>query len=105
MNTEPLPEISVTNFDKLVHFLMFGGLSGGVFFENTAYLKNKISYQRIVWGSFFFPIVFGGLIEIIQEYQSPYRSGDWMDFLYDAIGVLVSLAICFKINTRLKEKR
>lgn len=101
MSTERMPEVSMNNFDKLVHFLMFLALSGTIFFENTNYLRKRISYQRIVWGSFFLPIVFSGLIEIMQEYLSPYRTGDWMDFLYDAIGVFVGLAICLKINSKL----
>lgn len=104
MDTEPLPEVPMTNFDKLVHFLMFLGLSGCVFFENTRYLKTKISYQRIVWGSFFFPVLFSGLIEIMQEYLTPYRTGDWMDFLYDVIGAFIGFAVCLKINGKLKEK-
>ncbi|MDL2224405.1 VanZ family protein [Bacteroidales bacterium OttesenSCG-928-M06] len=102
MNTEPMPDVPMTNFDKLVHFLMFLGLSGTIFFENSSYFKKQVSYQRIVWGSFFFPTVFSGLIELMQEYVSPYRTGDWMDFLYDAIGAFVGLAICMKINSRLK---
>lgn len=104
MSMEPLPSAPMNNFDKLVHFCMFLGLSGTVFFENTHYFKLRISYQRIVWGSFFFPTVFSGLIEIMQEYLSPYRTGDWMDFLYDAIGAFFGLAICLKINSKLKKQ-
>ena len=104
MNVQDLPEAPMTNFDKLVHFLMFLSLSGCVFFENTRYLRRKISRRRIVWGSFIFPTVFSGLIEIVQEYFTLYRTGDWMDFLWDTIGALLGLAICLIINAKLKEK-
>lgn len=103
MSTEPMPRAPMNNFDKLVHFLMFLGLAGTVFFENTYYFRKKITYQRIIWGSFFFPTIFSGLIELMQEYVSPYRTGDWMDFLYDAIGAFVGIAICLRINKNLKE--
>jgi VanZ family protein len=103
MNTAPLPSVPMTNFDKIVHLLMFLGLSGVVFFDNTKYCRRRISYQRLVLGSFLFPVVFSGLIEIIQEYFTTNRTGDWMDFLFDGIGGLLGLAICLKINSRLKK--
>lgn len=98
----PLPEkIPMTNLDKLAHFLMFLSLSCVVFFENTAYFKRAVSYERIVLGSFLFPLLFSGGVEIMQEYLTTYRSGDWMDFLYDGIGAFFGLAICLKINSKL----
>lgn len=102
MSTEPMPSVPMSNFDKLVHFLMFLGLSGVVFFDNTKYFRKQISYQRIIWGSFFFPTIFSGLIELMQEYLSSYRTGDWMDFLWDTVGAFVGLAICLKINSKLQ---
>ena len=104
ISMQDLPEAPMTNFDKLVHFLMFLSLSGCVFFENTKYLKRKISRRRIVWGSFIFPTVFSGLIEIMQEYLTPFRCGDWMDFLWDTMGTLLGLVICLIINAKLKER-
>lgn len=104
MSLSSVPSPGITNFDKFVHFVMFFFLSGTVFFENTFFFKNPISYQRIIWGSFLFPIVFSGSIEIVQEYVSPYRSGDWMDFLWDCIGVFIALAVCLKINSRISAK-
>jgi len=107
MSVESLPESPMTNFDKIVHFLMFLGLSGVVFFENTGYLRKPTSLQRIVFGSFLFPTLFSGIIELMQEYLSPNRTGDWMDFLFDAIGTFIGLVICLKINQilSLKNKR
>jgi len=36
-------------------------------------------------------IVFGGAIELIQPYVN--RQGEWQDFLADAIGALIGVAI------------
>jgi VanZ family protein len=102
MNTEPLPNAPIDNFDKLVHLIMFMGLSGAVFFDNTRYLKQKISLQRIFCGSFLFPTIFSGLIEIMQEHFTTTRSGDWMDFLSDGIGAFLGILICWQINRRLQ---
>lgn len=102
MNTEPMPSVPMTDFDKLVHFLMIAGLSGIIFFENSNYLRKKVSGVRVFFGSFLFPVLFSGAIELIQEYLSPYRSGDWMDFLWDGVGALVGVLICLLINSKLK---
>ncbi|KAA6302681.1 MAG: hypothetical protein EZS26_001188 [Candidatus Ordinivivax streblomastigis] len=81
---------------------MFLGLSGTVFFDNTAYLKRKTGAVRIALGSFLFPVVLSGLIEIMQEYLTATRSGDWMDFLFDVIGALLGSLICRSIDRRLR---
>lgn len=104
MDTTPLPEAPMTDFDKLIHFLMFAVVSGTIFFENSHYFKHPVSSRRIVLGSFLFPIIFSGLIEIGQEYLTPYRSGDWMDFLYDCIGAAVGYVVCLVINRRITSK-
>jgi len=98
MNTSPLPAPPVKNFDKLVHVIMFLGLAGVVFFDNTRYLRFPISNRRIFWGSFLFPLLLGGLIEIMQAYLTRYRSGDWFDFLGDAVGIVLAAGIALLIN-------
>ncbi len=101
MDTKDLPEVGVSNLDKLVHFVMSLFLSVLVYIENSAVLKQKISFCFIFFGSFLFPVLYSGLIEIIQEYFSPTRSGDWMDFLFDGIGALTGIVICSILNKRI----
>jgi len=98
MNTEPLPPSPMTNFDKLVHTVMFLGLSGVIFFDNTGYLRFPISKIRIFLSVFLLPVAIGGLIEIMQEYLTITRSGDWFDFLFDTLGALFGMMIAFIIN-------
>ena len=102
MNTEPLPKVPMTNSDKVVHLLMFLALSGVVFFDNTRYLRRTIGCRWLFGGSFLFPVLVGGLIEIGQTLFTTYRSGDWWDFLFDTIGAMVGFLTCFLINRRLK---
>ncbi|MDR2086022.1 MAG: VanZ family protein [Dysgonamonadaceae bacterium] len=102
INLSDIPEnMPVENFDKFVHFLMFFALSGAIFFDNTAYFKRQISLNRIFWGSFLFPTLFSGFIELLQEYLSSTRTGDWIDFLFDGIGAFLGIVICFLINSKL----
>lgn len=103
MNPPELPvEVSMSNFDKFVHFMMFSTLSGVVFWNNTFYFKRKISSLRLFFGSFVFPLVFSGLIEIGQEYLTSTRTGDWVDFLFDGIGTLLGWIVCGVLNGRKK---
>jgi VanZ family protein len=93
--------LPMTNFDKLAHFLMFLGLSGTIFFDHSLYFRKQVSRWSILGGSFLFPAVFSGGIEIAQEYLTTTRSGDWMDFLFDMIGIFCGYLICLGINRRL----
>jgi VanZ family protein len=103
IDTSPLPEAPMNDFDKLIHLIMFMGLSGAVFFDNTRYLREKISAQRIFFGSFLFPTLFSGATELLQEYFTTTRTGDWMDFLFDGIGAFCGILICWGINCRLSK--
>ena len=98
MNTTSLPAPPVHDFDKFVHTLMFLGLSGVVFFENTSYLRYPITTRRIFWSAFVFPIALGGLIEIMQAYLTTTRSGDWFDFLFDVFAGIIGMGIALAIN-------
>lgn len=96
-------EVPMTNFDKLVHFILFMGISGIAFFDNSRYFREKISNIRLLAGSFLFPCAFGGLIEILQEQFTSSRSGDIMDFLFDSIGAAAGILVCWLINSKLKK--
>ena len=99
MNLSPLPSDPMTNFDKLVHCAMFFCLSGLVYFENTNRLKQSVKLRRIFWGTLVFPILFGGIIELIQNYLSVYRTGDWLDFLWNSIGATLAFGLALYINS------
>lgn len=105
MNPTSLPKSPMRNFDKIVHVLLYLGLSGVVFFDSTNYLRFPISKIRIFLGSFLFPIALGGLIEILQNYFSKTRSGDWFDFFSDEIGAIIGWVIAMLINYYLLLKK
>ena len=51
------------------------------------------------------PVLYGGALELIQQYFFPPRTGDWLDFLADAVGVLLGYSIMIKIDKRFAIKR
>jgi VanZ family protein len=44
------------------------------------------------------PMVYGGIIEIAQERWFAPRSGEWMDWLADCIGVIVGVGLVMIIK-------
>ena len=110
------PTFQIPHFDKIVHILMFFGMTGLLFVEyfnltqNLTWgqtlgllLKNKIADDLRPTSISNVPyyllgtlsLLYGGIIEIIQENFVSQRLGDWLDFLADAGGVLLALLLFF----------
>lgn len=84
-----IPNISsAIPIDKVVHFLMYVGFAGACFFSYIHLYPGKIKFTYLFLICILQPILFGGLIEIIQLKYCPGRSGDWFDFLADSLGVI-----------------
>lgn len=81
----------ITNFDKFVHACMYFGFCSVIWFE---YLRSHTVLHpvRMAMGGVVLPILLSGLIELGQEYLTPYRSGEWWDFASNTIGVFCALA-------------
>lgn len=77
--------------DKIVHFLMYFGLAGIASFNYIYIKQGKIIILKLVLFAILIPVIYGGLIELIQAEYYPERSGDWYDFLADALGALATL--------------
>jgi VanZ family protein len=86
-----IPEIE--GLDKIVHFLMYAALSFAL--SRDFYVqKTSFSSVKMVMWAVVLPILYGGLIEVLQENFFPPRSGDWYDWLADSLGVIVSFLLC-----------
>lgn len=91
-----IPDVGFEFFiplDKVVHFFMYLGLSGatGLFYVYDR--KGKINILKMLIGAIVIPVLYGGLIEIIQwKFYAP-RTGDWYDFLADTLGALSALPV------------
>ncbi len=88
--TPPKTELdNISNIDKLAHICMYGGLCSILWIE---YLRSHIQIQRIraLIGGIVLPIAFSGIIELLQEYATTNRSGDWADMIANSIGVILA---------------
>lgn len=95
--------------DKIVHFMMYFGLSLVASFNYIYDRDGKIIILKLIVFAIMIPILYGGLIEILQANYFPERSGDWFDFLADALGALASIpfSLCFRrflLNRQLREQ-
>lgn len=92
----PIPETpldDVPMIDKWTHFVMYGSLCSVIFTE-YANRHIKPNIKRLAIGGVLLPIIMGGLIELAQAYcTGGNRSGDWMDWIADSIGVMIGTAI------------
>ena len=97
------PGISLPTFvgaDKWVHGLMYAILGGIACWDS---IGMKMSGWRLGLIAIMLPIVYGGVIEVIQEQWFAPRSGEWMDWGADCIGVIMG-ATAIMISKRLYNK-
>lgn len=96
----------IPGIDKIAHICMYGGLSGMLWLE---FLHNHRRQRLVMWhawaGAVAAPILLSGLIELLQEYCTTYRGGDWFDFLANVTGVVLATLISyFGIRPRLLKR-
>lgn len=96
---------TVTNIDKLVHICMYGGLCCVIWIE---YLRahKSISKTHTIIKCILMPIILSGIIELLQEYATENRSGDWADMLANSFGVLSAAILGYGVFPKwFKEKK
>lgn len=86
----------IPGIDKLAHLCMYGGLSGMLWIE---FLRNHRKYNEVLWhawiGAVLCPIAMSGIIELLQQYCTTYRGGDWFDLLANTTGVTLATLIAY----------
>lgn len=102
--TPPQTDLNeIPNLDKLVHFCMYFGLCSVIWIEYLWH-HSSVNRKQLLSGAVLFPILMSGLIEILQEYCTDTRSGDWLDFIANSIGALASIPAGHYIYRRLIRK-
>ena len=94
------PSISlpyVIGMDKWIHAIMYLVLT-------LTLLWDSQQRPKLWWIAGVFSAIFGGFIEVLQEQFFYPRTGDWMDWLADCIGVIVAI-IVWLIGVKWYEKR
>ncbi len=85
---------NIPHLDKLVHLSIYFGLTTIILIENKKKHKLIITLSTVI---------LSGLIELIQQYLTNYRSGDWLDLLSNSIGSFTALLIITLYYNRLIE--
>lgn len=86
----PIPDVKVGVHvplaDKWTHMVMYGVLTLIIWLE---YRRSHQQWDtwRLMLFAFLAPIAFGGLMELAQTHLTTCRSGEWLDFAANTIGV------------------
>ena len=88
---------SVPGIDKWIHGVMYLILT-------LTLLWDSQQRSNLWWIAGVFSAIFGGFIEVLQELCFYPRTGDWMDWLADCIGVIIAIVV-WLIGIKLYEKR
>lgn len=95
------PSISFTKkivgFDKYAHVCMYLGFSGMIWVEYLRTHKRDFEFKKIAPKAIILPILFSGTMELLQEYCTTNRSGDWFDLAANSVGVTLAALIGYFI--------
>ena len=95
------PLNGVPLMDKWTHFVMYGGTCAVIWWEKTRGTRCEVRGTKCeVRGTWGFAIgcwtalvLMSGMIELIQEHLTDNRSGEWLDFLANAIGCTIGTVV------------
>lgn len=87
------PLDNVTLIDKWVHITMYAGTCSIIWYEYLRRHKSLNKTMLFTW-AWLAPVLMSGLIELLQAYcTGGRRSGDWLDFAANTIGVTLAVLI------------
>ena len=82
----PLDDVAF--IDKWTHLVMYGGTTSVIWWEYLRTHQHLNASKLLLWACLGM-ILLGGLVELGQAYCTTTRSGEWLDFWADSIGVLL----------------
>ena len=95
----------VPGIDKLAHTAMYFVMAGLLWFE---FYRGRRKTNAPMWhawvGAFFCPLIYGGLVELLQEYCTEYRGGEWLDFAANSSGVILAAILAVTLLPKLLKK-
>ena len=85
---------TIPGFDKVVHVGMYFGMSGMLWLEFLrAHRWDQVPLWHAWVGALLCPVLFSGVVELLQAYCTTYRGGDWLDFAANAAGALLASGV------------
>lgn len=80
-------------WDKLVHFGMFFTLSAVSLIDYYRMHSGTPSKIRWIFWGFVIPVIYGGVIELMQKYLFASRSAEFADWIADILGSLIATVV------------
>jgi len=90
----PFPEMEslddVPFVDKWTHIVMYGGTCGMIW---TEYVRQHLTLdgKKLFLLAWLSPILMSAAIELLQEYCTTYRGGEWLDLAANSTGVTLAV--------------
>ncbi len=85
---------NVPGIDKLVHTGMYFVMASFLWWEFYKGQKNTHAPIWHAWvGAFLCPLLYGGIVELLQEYCTEHRGGEWLDFAANSAGVIIAAVV------------
>ncbi|MBR1426725.1 MAG: VanZ family protein [Paludibacteraceae bacterium] len=100
LSTSPVPMVRLPLFahaDKVVHGLMYMVLAA-VFCYDLGKRPASHGPVRHLW-AWLLPTLYGGALELLQQYCFPPRTGDWLDWAADAAGAIAGCYLLLYVRT------
>ncbi|WP_041495800.1 VanZ family protein [Nonlabens marinus] len=110
-DSPPLPNIQLTNIDKVYHalgymvmFFLWYLFFYHRFLEKQTHFEYSLRTILSSWSSTiaiaaaFFSLIIGGLIELGQGYFSEYRSMDVYDMMANTVGIIIAALLVYSAS-------
>ena len=91
------PLDDVPFIDKWTHFVMYGAVSLTIWGEYLSQHQAP-NYRRLLLWAWMAIIAMSGLLELLQEYATATRNGEWQDLLANAIGATLGTIVGLLIS-------
>ena len=99
----PSTELSTIPYiDKVVHMCMYFGMSGMLWLEFLrAHRRDNTPLWHAWVGALLCPVLFSGVVELLQAYCTTYRGGDWVDFVANTAGALLASGVAQVVRRKM----
>lgn len=96
-----LPKVKISFGDKIFHFIVYGILT--LFWFYTFFLSLKKPYKKSILYAVTFSVIFGIILEVLQDKLTAYRAFDVYDAVSNTLGALLAAsAIWFTKSLHVK---
>ena len=86
------PVDDVPFIDKWTHLVMYAGTCSVMWWEYLRCHRRLVGWKLLLF-AWLGPILMSGCIELLQEYCTKTRAGEWLDFAANSLGVTLGCLI------------